>query len=267
MITKTKRYKNTRFSAEALQEAIAVFRSEAPDAESTSRFYLTVDVGESEWKHESVQEYFADYRHSNKGSVYEEERQDYTASFRVQTIDDLTLVTIGGTDRGKIEAVFGVFEKHAPYSRLPVKPPPPPPPPTVFIGHGKDPQWRDLKDHLRDKHGFQVETYEMGARAGHAIRDILEEMLSKSSFAILVMTGEDRTSDGELRARQNVVHEAGLFQGRLGFSKAIVFLEEGVEDFSNIYGIEQIRFSRGRIKETFGDAVATLRREFPNDAP
>jgi predicted nucleotide-binding protein len=91
-------------------------------------------------------------------------------------------------------------------------------------------------------------------------------MLSNSSFALLVMTGEDEMSDGGLRARQNVVHEAGLFQGRLGFARAIVLLEAGAEEFSNIHGIEQIRFDKGRIKETFGDVVATIRREFPGGA-
>ncbi len=69
-------------------------------------------------------------------------------------------------------------------------------------------------------------------------------------------------AEGEMRARQNVIHEAGLFQGRLGFSRAIVLVEEGTETFSNIQGIEQIRFARSNIKETFGEVVATLRREF-----
>src|SRR6266508_3821061 len=87
-------------------------------------------------------------------------------------------------------------------------------------------------------------------------------MLLKSSLALLVMTGEDETTQGESRARQNVVHEIGLFQGRLGFSRAIVLVEEGVEVFSNLQGIEQIRYSKGNIKETFGSVLATLRREF-----
>ena len=88
-------------------------------------------------------------------------------------------------------------------------------------------------------------------------------MLTKSSFALLVLTAEDETTDGTKRARQNVVHETGLFQGRLGFTKAIVLLEEGAEEFSNLYGIQQIRFKKGNIKETFGDVLATIRREFP----
>jgi len=68
--------------------------------------------------------------------------------------------------------------------------------------------------------------------------------------------------DGTVRARQNVIHEIGLFQGRLGFTKAIVLKEEGTEEFSNIHGVQQIRYSRGNIRETFGDVLATLSKEF-----
>ena len=52
------------------------------------------------------------------------------------------------------------------------------------------------------------------------------------------------------------------FRGHLGFSRAIVLLEEGVEEFSNIQGVERIPFKKGNIKETFGPVLATLRREF-----
>jgi hypothetical protein len=46
----------------------------------------------------------------------------------------------------------------------------------IFVGHGRSQLWRDLKDHLQDKHGYTIEAYETGARSGHCIRDILEEM-------------------------------------------------------------------------------------------
>ena len=89
-------------------------------------------------------------------------------------------------------------------------------------------------------------------------------MMSKSAFALLVLTCDDDVGDGKFRPRQNVIHEAGLFQGHLGFSRAIILLEEGVdlEDFSNIEGIHQIRFTKDNIKETFGYVLATIRREF-----
>jgi predicted nucleotide-binding protein len=76
------------------------------------------------------------------------------------------------------------------------------------------------------------------------------------------MTGEDKMDDGTTRARQNVIHEIGLFQGRLGFTKAIVLKEDGTEEFSNIHGVQQIRYSIGNIKETYGEILATLNREF-----
>ncbi len=89
-------------------------------------------------------------------------------------------------------------------------------------------------------------------------------MLAESSFAVLVLTGEDVHRDGKEHARENVVHELGLFQGHLGFTRTVALLEEGVKEFSNIYGVNQIRFSKGNIRETFGDILATIRREFKN---
>jgi hypothetical protein len=41
-----------------------------------------------------------------------------------------------------------------------------------------------------------------------------------------------------------------------------VLLEEEVVEFSNIHGLNQIRFHKGNIRETFGEVLATIRREF-----
>jgi len=259
---KTKNYRQTRFSAEVMREAVGTFRSQLPTdvQKKKTSFSLSVDVDGASWDHDSENEFFADYRRSKGDAVFDERGGGY--QIRIHTLSSTVMVEVAAPERDKIERVFEVFEKYSRASRLPDPPEPKQPKPTVFVGHGRSSLWRDLKDHLQDKHGFSVEAYEIGARAGHAIRDILEEMLEKSSFAVLVMTGEDETAAGELYPRQNVVHEAGLFQGRLGFSRAIVLLEEGTEEFSNIHGIEQIRFSRGNIKETYGEVLATLRREF-----
>jgi predicted nucleotide-binding protein len=260
---KSKQYDYTRFSADVLREAIEVFRAKTNRGKPARFVTMSVQVGDSEWHHDSSEEFFADYRKAQGGAFYRENCGGAdTFELHVQAFKDAELVEVAAPDRNSIEAVFEIFERHATSSRLPVPKKKPPDPPTIFIGHGGSPQWRDLKDHLHEKHAYRVEAYEIGARAGHAIRDVLNDMLSKSSFAILVMTGEDETPDGGMRVRQNVVHEAGLFQGRLGFARAIVLLEKGAEEFSNIQGIEQIRFEKGRIKETFGDVVATIRREF-----
>jgi predicted nucleotide-binding protein len=130
-----------------------------------------------------------------------------------------TTVTVEHENAAKIEEIFEVFERNLDGARLPapVKPATPPVGPTIFIGHGHSTQWRDLKDHLVDKQGYKVIAYEVGERAGHTIRDILQEHLISSSFALLVLTAEDETATGKLRARQNVIHELGLFQGKLAF--------------------------------------------------
>jgi predicted nucleotide-binding protein len=75
------------------------------------------------------------------------------------------------------------------------------------------------------------------------------------------MTGDDEHPDGKQHARENVVHEAGLFQGRLGFRGAIILLEGGCEEFSNIEGITQIRFPKGKISAKFEEIRRTLERE------
>jgi predicted nucleotide-binding protein len=265
---KHKTYTNTRFSEDVLRMAVSAFRAQVPLKEKeTEHQYFTAAVDGAEWKHDSEEEFFADFRRSVTAAVFLIERNG--GKLRLQTIGTTIMVQVGATSRSTVESISSVFEQAA--ERCAVPPPPKPPaprpvPPTIFIGHGRSPLWRDLKDHLHEKHHYPVAAYEIGARAGHSIRDVLQGMLSKSAFALLVMTGEDVTANGEVRARQNVVHETGLFQGRLGFRRAIVLLEEGTEEFSNLQGIDQIRFSKGNIKETYGEVVATIRREFPGAA-
>lgn len=136
---------------------------------------------------------------------------------------------------------------------------------TVFVGHGRNSIWRDLKDHLQDKHGIKVIAYETGARAGYTIQEVLQEISSEVSIAFLVHTGEDIDRDGIAHARENVVHETGLFQGKLSFKRSIILLEDGCNEFSNISGLQQLRFQKGNIKEIFGDVLAVLRREFAGE--
>jgi predicted nucleotide-binding protein len=94
----------------------------------------------------------------------------------------------------------------------------------------------------------------------------LSEMLDAAAIAFLIMSGEDEQHDGKFHARMNVVHEAGLFQGRLGFRKAIVLLEEGCEEFSNIEGLGQIHFPKGNISAVFDEIRRVLEREGILDA-
>jgi predicted nucleotide-binding protein len=131
----------------------------------------------------------------------------------------------------------------------------------VFIGHGGSHQWRELKDYVQDQLGVPVDEFNRVPTAGYSTIARLGEMLDSAAMAFLVMTAEDENPDGGLRARQNVVHEVGLFQGRLGFDKAIVMVEEGCEDFSNIHGLTQMRYPKGNISAKFHEVRAVLERE------
>lgn len=131
----------------------------------------------------------------------------------------------------------------------------------VFIGHGRSPLWRELKDYVQDTLGLPVDEFNKVQTAGITTVARLTDMLDNAAFAFLVMTAEDETADGKLTARANVIHEVGLFQGRLGFAKAIILLEEGCEDFSNVNGLTQLRFPAGRISAEFHSVQEVLKRE------
>ncbi len=131
----------------------------------------------------------------------------------------------------------------------------------VFIGHGRSLTWYQLKEFLRDQLHLAVEEFNSVSTAGTSITSRLNQMLDSTTFAFLIMTAEDETPDGKQQARINVIHEVGLFQGRLGFEKAIILLEEGCEQFSNIHGLVHIPFPKGNIEAVFERVRQVLARE------
>lgn len=131
----------------------------------------------------------------------------------------------------------------------------------VFIGHGQSPIWRELKDFLSDRLSLPWDEFNREAVAGLSTFERISSMLDSASFAFLIMTAEDQHSDATAHARQNVVHEVGLFQGKLGPRKAIILLEQGCQEFTNIVGLSQIRFPPGRISAAFEEIRRVLERE------
>lgn len=230
-----------------------------PESVVSALASLRVQMREGDWALDSKDDFF-EY-HAQSGGGCDLHLQWEGASLLVQCNGRRTRVKVSGSSREFIRSIFEVFELAVSSGEAVLTDSRERP--MVFIAHGgSSQQWRILKDHLADLHGVSVQAFESGARAGHAIRDILDELSAIANFAIIVMTAEDEMSSGQVRARQNVIHEAGLFQGKLGFSRAIVLREAGTETFSNIDGIQRIEFSKGNIRETFGEVLATLKREF-----
>ncbi|MYE22988.1 MAG: hypothetical protein F4Y01_03450 [Gammaproteobacteria bacterium] len=132
---------------------------------------------------------------------------------------------------------------------------------SVFVGHGRSPVWRELKDFLTERLQLDVDEFNRVPVAGVTNTARLSELMDSATMALIVMTAEDEQADGTFHARLNAVHEVGLFQGRLGFHRTIVVLEEGCEGFSNIQGLGHIGFPKAEIGAAFEKIRHALERE------
>jgi hypothetical protein len=131
----------------------------------------------------------------------------------------------------------------------------------IFIGHGRSPLWRELKDFIAERLNLPWDEFNREVVAGYTTSERLQTMMEQAGFAFLIMTAEEEGADTQLRARPNVIHEVGLFQGYLGLNRAIVLLEDGCAEFSNIIGLSQIRFPTGDISARFEEVRRVLERE------
>ena len=131
----------------------------------------------------------------------------------------------------------------------------------IFIGHGRSLVWLQLKDFIRETFALPCDEFNVEPAAGLSTTERLQAMLEHAGFAFVVMTADEKHADGLTYARPNVIHEAGLFQGKLGTRRAIVLLEEGCSDFSNIAGLTHIPFPKEKIRACFEDVRRVLKRE------
>jgi CAP12/Pycsar effector protein, TIR domain len=70
----------------------------------------------------------------------------------------------------------------------------------IFIGHGRAPAWRELKEFVKDRLGLSVDEFNSVPVAGMTTLDRLSRMLDAAAFAFLVLTAEDEQPDGKIRA-------------------------------------------------------------------
>ena len=232
---KMKTYPRVVFSPLAIEAAFNELRSIVDDDPATEFRILRISRGHESWYHDTFEEFLADFGGGLDDALFHATNPQLSISVKIYNLGADPFIysetSIQGKDRSKIQRLSNVFDNYSESCKIPEPEVDPLPKPKIFIGHGQSPLWRDLRDHLADHHGYEVVSYESGSRAGHSIRDVITELMAVSSFAILVMTAEDELSDGSFHARQNVIHEIGLFQGHLGFSKAIV-LKEGTQKSS-----------------------------------
>ncbi|MGF7239335.1 MAG: PfkB family carbohydrate kinase [Frankia sp.] len=136
-----------------------------------------------------------------------------------------------------------------------------PRPDGIFIAHGGDPQWLAVKDYLEQEFAAPIYSFESGVWGSSQISSVLNEYLSVCSLAICVLTVEDLIERGRGFARQNVVHELGLFQGRYGQDRVIILVEEGCQFLPDIGSTPPLNFARKAIKQTFWSVKEELLRK------
>lgn len=265
MFGKEKTYRQVLFPAETIEASLLTFseilRQSDDEIRSSTFGYNSSKDEETRIKNSEPHQRMSGYSSNWFSLMAHAKKSDRFFCIRKNEYN-LTITVDGAPNISEADRILQVFDDAHHKSKVPLeealrKV-------TVFLGHGRSRLWRDLKDHLQDHHGIRVTAYETGARAGYTIQEVLQELSSEASIAFLVHTGEDMDKDGKAHARENVIHETGLFQGKLSFKRAIVLLEDDCNEFSNIAGLQQLRFAKDNIKEVFGDVLAVLRREFTN---
>jgi predicted nucleotide-binding protein len=122
----------------------------------------------------------------------------------------------------------------------------------VFISHGRSTEWREVQAFIEKD--LKMGTLELAQEPnrGRTVLQKLNDEAAKCSFAVVVMTGDDDFGKGAPRARENVVHEIGFFQGKLGLESICLLHEEGTSIPSNIHGLVYVPFPKGLITASFG---------------
>ena len=129
----------------------------------------------------------------------------------------------------------------------------------IFISHGHASDWREVQSHIEKD--LELTTLELAQEAsgGQTIIEKLEARSAQCDAAVIVMSGDDLDQSGQLRARENVMHEIGYFHGRYGRKQVIMLHEDGVVIPTNLSGIVYVPYPKGTPNAAFGTLDRELR--------
>lgn len=129
----------------------------------------------------------------------------------------------------------------------------------VFISHGRAEDWRAVQAYIEKDIGLLTMELAQEPSGGATVIEKLESGAGRCDSAVIVMTGDDADSEGQARARENVLHEIGYFHGRYGRSRVILLHEVGVSVPSNLSGIVYVGFPKGLVSAAEGALARELR--------
>lgn len=111
----------------------------------------------------------------------------------------------------------------------------------VFIVHGHDGELKHAVARTIEKQGIEAVILSEEVNAGKTIIEKIEAH-SDVGGAICLFTADDigqkkSATEGQPRARQNVVFEAGYFMGKLGRDRVVFLADSGIELPSDLSGV------------------------------
>ncbi|MDP9072234.1 MAG: nucleotide-binding protein [Actinomycetota bacterium] len=270
-------YPEARFGEATLQRALALLddwlegfiRSKWPGAPPPAQkrrtpLVLSVeDADGSTWKLDGRDDFYERYRQPGVASAYIE---DIGAdAFRLSYIEQVgTTVFAKHPDDEQLLAMFAIFDEHRP----PARTSPPEPGATagnVFLSHRGGVGGPALEEGL-ERRGFAVKTFQRSGNRQDATRSLLESLVQGRDFAVVVHQADDEGAHGRGRAREHVLHEVGLSQGRLGLDRAVIVRQEPCEPFAEAHAVVELAF-RSDPREVLDELAGLIRSSLPGNDP
>ncbi|MDG4788520.1 PfkB family carbohydrate kinase [Micromonospora sp. WMMD1102] len=98
-----------------------------------------------------------------------------------------------------------------------------PGPPGVFIAHDEHPQWRVVRLFIEQNCGLPTYELKSSDLDGHNLAALMRQSLARCSFAVCLLSAKGSGPGARSPANQNIVHQAGIFQGRYGFGRVAIW--------------------------------------------
>jgi predicted nucleotide-binding protein len=167
--------------------------------------------------------------------------------------------------QGLVRDIDQIFELRANSELAPMSPPMQPLN-RVFITHGRSNDWREVQSYIEKDVGLTTMELAQEPSQGMTIIEKLLDGAARCDSAVIVMTGDDIDEHGNARARENVMHEIGFFQGKYGRAQVILLHEDGVSIPTNLSGVVYIPFPKGSISAGFHVLMRELRALYAKQA-
>lgn len=115
----------------------------------------------------------------------------------------------------------------------------------IFIVHGHDNEPKEAVARFLTALGYEPVILHEMANRGRTIIQKFREEASDVGFAVVLMTPDDETPSGDLRARQNVILELGFFLGQLGPERVAAIVKGKLETPSDFDGVVYTPYDAG----------------------